>query len=132
MLFFLMIRRPPRSTRTDTLFPYTTLFRSDVASFHTDPLSTNNARVKNVRKLARRSFRAEHRQFVADGPKAVEGALTVAGCAVEVIAPANSSAEYAHRRARPGARSAERRVGRRVVRTCISRWSPHQQQKNKN
>src|SRR3546814_9239607 len=28
--FFLMIRRPPRSTRTDTLFPYTTLFRSDV------------------------------------------------------------------------------------------------------
>src|SRR3546814_15860728 len=28
MFFFLMIRRPPRSTRTDTLFPYTTLFRS--------------------------------------------------------------------------------------------------------
>src|SRR3546814_1115113 len=30
-VFFLMIRRPPRSTRTDTLFPYTTLFRSDGA-----------------------------------------------------------------------------------------------------
>src|SRR3546814_15784020 len=29
--FFLMIRRPPRSTRTDTLFPYTTLFRSVMA-----------------------------------------------------------------------------------------------------
>src|SRR3546814_16745794 len=28
MFFFLMIRRPPRVTRTDTLFPYTTLFRS--------------------------------------------------------------------------------------------------------
>src|SRR3546814_10520656 len=28
MFLFLMIRRPPRSTRTDTLFPYTTLFRS--------------------------------------------------------------------------------------------------------
>src|SRR3546814_16408430 len=27
-VFFLMTRRPPRSTRTDTLFPYTTLFRS--------------------------------------------------------------------------------------------------------
>src|SRR3546814_14504151 len=27
-ILFLMIRRPPRSTRTDTLFPYTTLFRS--------------------------------------------------------------------------------------------------------
>src|SRR3546814_12219267 len=28
VFFFLMIRRPPRSTRTDTLFPYTTLFRA--------------------------------------------------------------------------------------------------------
>src|SRR3546814_2889862 len=28
IIFLLMIRRPPRSTRTDTLFPYTTLFRS--------------------------------------------------------------------------------------------------------
>src|SRR3546814_16605460 len=28
VIFFLMIRRPPRSTRSDTLFPYTTLFRS--------------------------------------------------------------------------------------------------------
>src|SRR3546814_11370666 len=30
VVFFLMIRRPPRSTRTDTLFPYTTLFRSPI------------------------------------------------------------------------------------------------------
>src|SRR3546814_7781133 len=30
-----MIRRPPRSTRTDTLFPYTTLFRSARSFFHT-------------------------------------------------------------------------------------------------
>src|SRR3546814_16383269 len=30
LFFFLMIPRPPRSTRTDTLFPYTTLFRSPV------------------------------------------------------------------------------------------------------
>src|SRR3546814_12375744 len=32
-VFFLRIRRPPRSTRTDTLFPYTTLFRSVGAHF---------------------------------------------------------------------------------------------------
>src|SRR3546814_16341691 len=32
--FFLMIRRPPRSTRTDTLFPYTTLFRSVALADH--------------------------------------------------------------------------------------------------
>src|SRR3546814_18584778 len=36
MFFFLMIRRPPRSTRTDTLFPYTTLFRSDLARTHVE------------------------------------------------------------------------------------------------
>src|SRR3546814_20747662 len=30
IFFFLMIRRPPRSTLTDTLFPYTTLFRSEL------------------------------------------------------------------------------------------------------
>src|SRR3546814_3494230 len=34
-VFFLMIRRPPRSTRTDTLFPYTTLFRSPARSART-------------------------------------------------------------------------------------------------
>src|SRR3546814_8983835 len=32
-IFFLMIRRPPRSTRTDTLFPYTTLFRSFISCY---------------------------------------------------------------------------------------------------
>src|SRR3546814_20605109 len=31
LFYFLMLRRPPRSTRTDTLFPYTTLFRSIVS-----------------------------------------------------------------------------------------------------
>src|SRR3546814_12652019 len=35
--FFLMIRRPPRSTRTDTLFPYTTLFRSHGADLRPEP-----------------------------------------------------------------------------------------------
>src|SRR3546814_12088222 len=38
-LFFLMIRRTPRSTRTDTLFPYTTLFRSFAWARHGDPRS---------------------------------------------------------------------------------------------
>src|SRR3546814_4800904 len=36
VFFFLMIRRPPRSTRTDTLFPYTTLFRSILLFAATD------------------------------------------------------------------------------------------------
>src|SRR3546814_2411763 len=36
-IFLLMIRRPPRSTRTDTLFPYTTLFRSRPEDGHAIP-----------------------------------------------------------------------------------------------
>src|SRR3546814_8210624 len=39
-----MIRRPPRSTRTDTLFPYTTLFRSVDAGGFADRLTTPNSR----------------------------------------------------------------------------------------
>src|SRR3546814_4435533 len=37
VFFFLMIRRPPRSTRTDTLFPYTTLFRSSASGLRKRP-----------------------------------------------------------------------------------------------
>src|SRR3546814_19666288 len=36
VIFVLMIRRPPRSTRTDTLFPYTTLFRSELLELTLD------------------------------------------------------------------------------------------------
>src|SRR3546814_9003468 len=38
LFFFLMIRRPPRSTRTDTFFPYTTLFRSNSCSLASSPV----------------------------------------------------------------------------------------------
>src|SRR3546814_15386104 len=42
-VFFLTIRRPPRSTRTDTLFPYTTLFRSEsVIANAASPISSNS------------------------------------------------------------------------------------------
>ena len=44
-----------------------------------------NARLKDIRKVSRRSVRSERRLFLADGPKAVEGALGVPGCVVEVF-----------------------------------------------
>ncbi|KRF10341.1 TrmH family RNA methyltransferase [Nocardioides sp. Soil796] len=68
-----------------------------MASFRDNPtpLTSGNARVKNARKLARRSFRAEHRLFLADGPKAVEGALALSGCAVEVFATPEATEKYA-------------------------------------
>src|SRR3546814_4867460 len=44
VFFFLMIRRPPRSTRTDTLFPYTTLFRSGRRSRSGAPSAAHHLR----------------------------------------------------------------------------------------
>src|SRR3546814_3536335 len=41
-----MIRRPPRSTRTDTLFPYTTLFRSSLAEYGGDTAACPVAAMK--------------------------------------------------------------------------------------
>src|SRR3546814_6752893 len=43
LFFFLRIRRPPRSTRTDTLFPYTTLFRSPWMSTGSDALCASRS-----------------------------------------------------------------------------------------
>src|SRR3546814_439059 len=40
LIFFLMIRRPPRSTRTDTLFPDTTLFRSSASTLTKKPFGS--------------------------------------------------------------------------------------------
>ena len=59
------------------------------------PLSAGNSRVKEARKLSRRSVRTERRLFLADGPKAVEGALGVRGCVVEVFATPAASMAYA-------------------------------------
>ena len=64
------------------------------------PLTSGNSRVKEARKLSRRSVRAERRLFLADGPKAVEGALSTVldsgeGCVVEVFATAAATEQYA-------------------------------------
>ncbi|GAB3194875.1 RNA methyltransferase [Nocardioides hungaricus] len=59
------------------------------------PLSPGNARLKDIRKLSRRSVRTERRLFLADGPKAVEGALEVPGCVVEVLATRAATEQYA-------------------------------------
>src|SRR3546814_4308895 len=48
-----MIRRPPRSTRTDTLFPYTTLFRSPIASRRNDQLFPHQASLQLYQVHAR-------------------------------------------------------------------------------
>lgn len=61
----------------------------------TAPLTAGNARVKEARKLHRRPERSGRRCFLADGPKAVEGALAEPGRVREVFATPVAAAEYA-------------------------------------
>src|SRR3546814_4576742 len=61
-----MKRRPPRSTRTDTLFPYTTLFRSGAAIGRDDEIGAETSRVRlhqnmNPLRLAAAAGRIPHR-----------------------------------------------------------------------
>jgi TrmH family RNA methyltransferase len=57
-------------------------------------LTAGSARVKEARKLSRRSVRSERRLFLADGPKAVEGALEVPDRVVEVFATPAAAQQY--------------------------------------
>src|SRR3546814_6860272 len=62
-----MIRRPPRSTRTDTLFPYTTLFRSAVVGLQGDVQVT-----RVVEPFRCGVAEAEHRQHIGFGEQRSE------------------------------------------------------------
>ncbi len=57
-------------------------------------MTAGNARVKDARKLSRRSERSERRLFLADGPKALEGALGLPGCVVEVFATPTAAEQF--------------------------------------
>jgi TrmH family RNA methyltransferase len=64
------------------------------------PLTRGNGRVKEARKLSRRTDRSVRRLFLADGPKAVEGALSTVldsgvSCVVEVFATPTATEQYA-------------------------------------
>src|SRR3546814_3365345 len=62
-----MIRRPPRSTRTDTLFPYTTLFRSTLPCPRDEPKGPNRGRLREGRRRRQRGCFGDGR---LDGPAA--------------------------------------------------------------
>src|SRR3546814_15851399 len=130
-----MIRRPPRSTRTDTLFPYTTLFRSD----HRPVLAGVDVLGKAARPV-----------IVAFGDSITDNT----GCAIDAVPICRWGDVLGRRLARAGKphvvvtqaisgnrvissgtgpsaverfdRSEESRVGKKCVSTCRSRWSPYQ------
>src|SRR3546814_17256446 len=64
LFFFLMKRRPPRSTRTDTLFPYTTLFRSEKVA--AGEIGAGNRRFHAAKRVARREPDRGNRQHGGD------------------------------------------------------------------
>src|SRR3546814_15812442 len=108
--FFLMIRRPPRSTRTDTLFPYTTLFRSPPQDRQRIDLRRREHADHLHRSAARGGGdRPAERSRPADLDHHVDAA---------------STGQPAHL-ARPIRSSEERRVWKECVTTCRSWWSPY-------
>src|SRR3546814_14509254 len=125
LFFFLMIRRPPRSTRTDTLFPYTTLFRSQdghiiakidipASGFFTVAAFSDDGRQVVIGDWAKCAWLwrlADHRVLTLSGNTAA-------------VRPAMFSRDAALVLTAGDARSEERRVGKECVRTCMSRGWP--------
>src|SRR3546814_15927223 len=116
-----MIRRPPRSTRTDTLFPYTTLFRSqnalDIAFLW------SGAALPGHVTLA---------EYAHRGAYTLIATALLAGLSVLVVLRPGEAATRGPRVRGLGGlwiaqdvlRSEERRVGKAGVSTCRSRGSP--------
>src|SRR3546814_20863043 len=88
-----MIRRPPRSTRTDTLFPYTTLFRSEAVALLMHCFKTGGVVVNNMKNHVRRTSNnnknniAKHHQ---DGRGLImrKGILLLSAGAAALVTPA--------------------------------------------
>src|SRR3546814_18310059 len=100
-----MIRRPPRSTRTDTLFPYTTLFRSAPQATQTDIATADQS--------------SQGSEIVVTGIRSsLERAAEVKQNSVQVVDSIVAQD-----------RSEERRVGKECVSTGRSRWSPYHYKK---
>src|SRR3546814_8348534 len=105
-----MIRRPPRSTRTDTLFPYTTLFRSRQAGFGGNSGPGKNHDVANV--VHRRHQAAENKRGKAMTRIGLIGAGGRMGRAIAQVIAATPDTEIAGGVDRPDAISVDRKSTR--------------------
>src|SRR3546814_15259469 len=126
-MFFLMIRRPPRSTRTDTLFPYTTLFRSGALvtpyPLDGDTASAGGASLRMmpepaVQKIERKDY---------NGANALLAPLSRMPCLRQGAQDRDirTGATRLNADSSLQCRSEERRVGNECVSTCRYRGSPY-------
>src|SRR3546814_12311022 len=124
-----MILRPPRSTRTDTLFPYTTLFRSTDRSvnFQFKNLSENTYRIYALKE--------NNNDRIYNSPDEEIGFLkdsivldkNISGIKLSTFKEIPTDFRVMERKIEPTGRirSEERRVGKECVSTCRSGWSPY-------
>src|SRR3546814_15918038 len=110
-----MIRRPPRSTRTDTLVPYTTLFRSAVKSTQKITMAKKMVAAAKLRKA---QAAAEAARPYAERLEGVVASLA------SKVGAADSAPKLLSGTGKSD-RSEERRVGKECVSTCRCRWSAH-------
>src|SRR3546814_12687692 len=111
-----MIRRPPRSTRTDTLFPYTTLFRSDKAlGIYREVVNTLAGAQRSTTGMA--NMMAPYYRLLAE--RAASDPSAVADFFVA------SQLQVRTGIADTQARSEERSVGKECGSTGSSRWLPY-------
>src|SRR3546814_14459840 len=116
-----MIRRPPRSTRTDTPFPYTTLFRS--------PGGVRIARKLRLLQTCDEPFGLIPGLVLGNGLQLcvfVRILLDQPLAPLVLVDRTQFRHDLSSSLSRPqAARSEERRVGKACVSTCRSRWSPY-------
>src|SRR3546814_16485164 len=113
-----MLRRPPRSTLTDTLFPSTTLFRS-IADAYSQMYRYIEASQENLEHANRAS-----EQAVALDPGSAE-AHASRGLALAISERYGDARLEFERAIDLDPRSEERRVGKECVSTCRSRWATY-------
>src|SRR3546814_17246095 len=134
-----MIRRPPSTTRTDTLFPYTTLFRSDAVINCSGPFgdtapplieATLQAGIAYLDVTAEPLVTMEVFASYADAARAagvvVAPAFGFFGALGDLLATAAMGGWHSAERIDLAlARSGERRGGKECGSTCRFRWSPY-------
>src|SRR3546814_16759866 len=113
-----MIRRPPSTTRTDTLFPYTTLFRST----RIDQVGDDLAVVEEQHRAGNARAQVACQRGPALLPHPVDRGFR--GADVEIHRQRHVLADFPQR-IPVFVSSEERRVGKECVSTCRSRWWPY-------